>query len=39
MLVFLSGQDVGNKVIPVEEPPVSKYIYNIENRVAILLNP
>jgi hypothetical protein len=32
MLILLSGQDVGNEVVPVEEPPASKYIQNVKDR-------
>ena len=35
LVILLSRQDLGNKMVPVEEPLVTKYIKNLENRWAI----
>jgi hypothetical protein len=32
MLVLLSGQDVGNEMVPVEEPPTMKNVKNVKYR-------
>jgi len=39
LFVLLGGQDVGNKMVPVEEPPMPEDVQDIEDRGAILLNP
>jgi hypothetical protein len=40
VLILLSRQDVGNEVVPVEEPPASEYVQNVEDRGGVsLLNP
>ena len=40
MLVILSGQDVGDKVVPIEEPPMAENVKYIENRGGVgFLNP
>jgi hypothetical protein len=38
MLILLSRQDVGNEVIPVEEPPLTEYVQNVKYR-GRFLNP
>jgi len=39
LLVLLGGQDVGNKMVPIEEPPMPEDVQDVEDRGAILLNP
>jgi len=39
MLIFLSRQDVGDEVVPVEEPLLPENIQDFEHRGAIFLNP
>jgi len=38
MLIFLSGQNVSNEVVPVEEPSLPEDIQDFEHRGAIFLN-
>jgi hypothetical protein len=40
VLVLLSGQDVGDEVIPVEKPPTMEDVENIKHRGGVsFLNP
>jgi hypothetical protein len=40
MLILLNRQDVGNEVVPVEEPLAPEYVENIEHRGGVsFLNP
>jgi hypothetical protein len=40
MLILLSRQDVGDEVIPIEEPPMTENVENVENRGGVnFLNP
>src|SRR6267142_895012 len=38
-LIFLSRQDVSDKMVPVEEPVLSKDLQDFEHGGAVLLNP
>ena len=40
MFIFLHGEDVSDKVVPIEEPPPPENVQNVEDRGGIgLLNP
>jgi len=39
VFVLLGGQDVGNKVVPVEEPATAEDIQDVKDGGAIFLNP
>jgi hypothetical protein len=40
VLILLSGQDVGDEVIPIEEPLMMENVENVENRGGVgFLNP
>jgi hypothetical protein len=40
VLILLSGQDIDNEVVPIEEPPMSEDVENLEHRGGVgFLNP